>query len=351
MKAVVVHSPGDVRWQEIPDPAVPSGWVRVAVKAVGVCTSDIGRALHGSAYHYPIVLGHEIGGIVAEVGTGIDDAIVGRRVAVAPLIPCGRCEWCERGRYSMCDDYDYLGSRRDGGCAEFVIAPERNLVYLPENVSLEDAGVLEPASVTLHGLDGRVRAHDDVVILGAGNLGLFAVQQARILGAGRVFVIDLLQHRLDIAAGMGGIPIPADANNDGTQALKVATGGRLADLVVDTCGVASVQANALAMVRKGGRIVFMGLPSKDVCIPPKNFNWLVRSEIELSGSWNSFSAPFPGAAWHANVGYLASGRLTTAPIITHRFELEEAGKAYRYLDEGHQDAIKVLLLNESASIP
>jgi L-iditol 2-dehydrogenase len=321
----------------------------VAVGAVGVCTSDVGRALHGTAYHYPIILGHEIAGEVAEVGEGLDESIVGRRVAVAPLIPCGKCEWCERGRYSMCDDYDYLGSRRDGGCAEFVVAPERNLVYLPASVSIEDAGVLEPASVTLHGLDGRVRSNDDVVILGAGNLGLFAVQQARLLGAGRVFVIDIVQRRLDLAAGLGGIPILADANSDGAPALKSATGGRLADLVVDTCGVASVQASALAMARKGGRIVFMGLPSKDVCLTPENVNWLVRSEVELCGSWNSFSAPFPGAAWHANVSYLASGKLATAPIITHRFDLRQAAEAYRHLDEGRQDTIKVLLLTEPRS--
>lgn len=345
MKAVVVHSAGDIRWEEVPEPVIPPGWVRVAVKAVGVCSSDLGRALRGSAYHYPIVLGHEIGGVVAEVGEGVDRALAGRRVAVTPLIPCGRCEWCEHGRYSMCDDYDYLGSRRDGGCAETVIAPECNLIFLPESVSLEDAGVLEPASVSLHGLDKRVFANDDVVVLGAGNLGLFAVQQALILGAGRVFVLDLIKYRLDVATKLGAIPIQTDVKNDGTQALAEFTRGRRADLVVDTCGVASVQANALAMVRKGGRIVFMGLPAKDVGITPKNFNWLVRCEVEMYGSWNSYSAPYPGTAWHANVRYLASGKLTTAPIITHRFPMCEAGQAYRYLDAGHEDVIKVLLVN------
>jgi L-iditol 2-dehydrogenase len=345
MKAVVVHSAGDIRWEEVPTPEIPPGWVRVAVRAVGICTSDIGRALHGTAYHYPIVLGHEIGGVVSDVGQGVDGKLVGKRVAVSPLIPCGKCESCERGRYSMCDDYDYLGSRRDGGCAEFVIAPVQNLVFLSENVSLEDAGVLEPASVTLHGLDQRVYADDDVVILGAGNLGLFAVQQAQILGAGRVFVVDLNKYRLGIAESLGGVPIQASTEEDGTKVLMDFTHGRRADLVVDTCGVASVQANSLAMVRKGGRIVFMGLPSKNVCITPKNFNWLVRCEVELYGSWNSFSAPYPGTAWHANVRYLESGKLKTGQIITHRFPMAEAEKAYRLLDEGEENVIKVILEN------
>lgn len=346
MKAVVIRSAGEILYKEVSEPAIPDGWVKVAVKAVGVCSSDIGRALHGSAYHYPIVLGHEIGGIVSEVGSNVSKDVIGKRVAVSPLIPCGKCEWCENGRYSMCDDYDYLGSRRDGGCADFVIAPQRNLVFLPDSVSMDDAGVMEPASVTLHGLDKRIFAHDDVVILGAGNLGLFALQQARILGAGRVFVIDLMKHRLNIAKSLGGIPIFADSHNDGTKELLEHTNNRRADLVVDTCGVASVQANALAKVRKGGRIVYMGLPHKDACITPENFNWLVRSEVEIFGSWNSYSAPYPGTAWHANVDYFASGKLKSRPVITHHFRMRDAEKAYRLLDEGREDVIKVILVNE-----
>jgi L-iditol 2-dehydrogenase len=346
MKAVVIHSPGEIRWEDVPIPAIPEGWVKVAVKTVGVCSSDIGRALHGSAYHYPIVLGHEMGGVIAELGSGVEQDLLGKRVTVSPLIPCGKCEWCENGRYSMCDDYGYLGSRRDGGCAEYVIAPRRNVIVLPDTVSMDDAGVMEPASVTLHGLDKRVFANDDVVILGAGNLGLFALQQVQILGAGRVFVLDLMKHRLEIAESLGAIPIQADLLQDGSARLLEFTNGRRADLVVDTCGVAAVQANALAMVRKGGRIVFMGLPHKDVCITPKNFNWLVRCEVELYGSWNSYSSPYPGTAWHANLKYFASGTLKSAPIITHHFPMQDAEKAYRLLDEGREDVIKVILVNE-----
>ncbi len=345
MKAVVIHISGDIRWEDVPDPAIPKGWVKVAVKAVGICSSDVGRALEGSAYHYPIVLGHEIGGVVAATGAGVDVGLMGKRVAVSPLIPCRKCEWCARGRFSMCDDYDYLGSRRDGGCTEYVIAPAENLVLLPDNVTMEDAGVLEPASVTLHGLDGRVLAGDDVVILGAGNLGLFALQQARILGAGRVFMLDLVPYRLQVAEALGAIPVAATWEDDGTRKILEMTNQRRADLVVDTCGVASVQASVLAMVRKGGRIVYMGLPHQDVCITPRNFNWLVRCEVEIYGSWNSFSAPYPGSAWYANVQYMAAGLLKTDKIITHKFEMKDAEKAYRMIKEGKEPIIKALLVN------
>lgn len=347
MKAVVIHAPGDIRWEEVPDPIIPEGWAKVAVKVVGVCTSDIGRALHGTAYHYPIVLGHEIGGVVAELGVGVEKELLGKRVTVTPLIPCGKCEWCEAGRYSLCDNYDYLGSRRDGGCAEFVIAPRRNLIPLPEIVCMDDAGVIEPASVTLHGLDKRVFANEDVVILGAGNLGLFALQQAQILGAGRVFVIDLMKFRLEIAESLGAIPIQVDKKENGSNRVLEFTRGRGADLVVDTCGVAAVEANALTMVRKGGRVVYMGLPRQDVCINPKNFAWLVRGEVEMCGSWNSFSSHYPSSAWKRNLKYIASGKLKTTAIITHHFPMQEAEKVYRLLDEGREDVIKVLLVNES----
>jgi len=320
--------------------------VKVAVKAVRSCSSDISRALEGSAYHYPIVLGHEISGLVVETGPGVDVKIKGRRVAVTPLIPCGKCEWCTRGRYSMCDDYDYLGSRRDGGCAEFVNAPVQNLVMLPDSVSYEAAGVLEPASVVLHGMDRRVEAGDDVLVLGAGNLGLFAVQHAKILGAGRVFVLDLAEYRLNIAEGLGANPVLNTPGSDGIEEIMKVTKSRGVDLVVDTCGVAAIQSAAIVMARKGGRIVYIGLPKRDVSITPKLFNRLVRCEQEIFGSWNSFSAPYPGSAWTANTAYMASGQLRTEEIITHRIPMDESLNAYIMLKEGKEPMIKGVLVPE-----
>lgn len=346
MKAAVVHSPGNILWEEIPDPVVEPGWVKVKVKAVGVCSSDIGRALSGTAYHYPIVLGHEIAGAVVELGEGVDKNYLEKRVAVTPLLPCGKCEWCKRGRYSLCDHYDYLGSRRNGGCAEFVVAPAENLITLPDDFPFDSAGVLEPASVVLHGMDQKVSAGDDVLVLGAGNLGLFAVQHARILGAGRVFILDISDHRLEVASHLGAIPVKNQPGNDGIDEVLKVTEGRGMDLVVDTCGVAAIQAAAIGMARKGGKIVYIGLPNKDVILTPKLFNRLVRCEQELYGSWNSFSAPYPGSAWTANVAYMASGKLRTDEIVTHRFPFSQALEAYQMLREGKETMIKALFIAE-----
>jgi L-iditol 2-dehydrogenase len=346
MKAAVVQSPGVVEWIDIPDPDIPAGWVKIAVKVVGICSSDVGRALNGTAYHYPIILGHEISGTVVEVGEDVDQELVGKSVAVTPLIPCKECEWCSRGRYSLCDDYDYLGSRRDGACAEFTIAPAENLVILPDSVSMEAGALLEPASVSLHALMGKVNVGDDVVVLGAGSLGLFVVQLAFLLGAARVFIIDPLVYRAEVAKAFGAIPIPITAEDSGEKALRDWTSGRRADLVVDSCGVAGVQANSLSMVRKGGKIAFIGLPHADVKITPTNFNWLVRSEVELFGCWNSFSAPYPGAAWYGNLMYMQKGLLETEPIITHRFPMYQSYDAYQLIKKQREPFIKVMLINE-----
>ena len=349
MKAVVVHSPGDIRWEEVPEPDVPEGWARVEIKAIGICSSDVPRALDGAAYHYPIVLGHEMAGVVIEVGEGADPSLVGKRAAVSPLIACHRCEWCARGRYSLCNDYDYFGSRRDGGCAEFIVVPLANLVLLPDAISDEAGALLEPASVVLHGLRGKVEIGDIVAVMGVGSLGLLAVQLARILGARHILAIDPIERRLEIARELSAKPIQVTENGQEIEAIMRETDGRGADLVVVATGASTAQTRSLRLARKGGRVVYLGLPHEDVVIPPSVFGRLVREELKLSGSWNSFSAPYPGIEWRANIAYMASGRLNTNSLITHRMPLEDAESAYRLIKSDAGSVVKVILTRDPRS--
>jgi L-iditol 2-dehydrogenase len=182
-----------------------------------------------------------------------------------------------------------------------------------------------------------------VAVVGAGSLGLFAVQLARILGAGRVFALDLSAHRLEVAAGLGAIPVQAGDEHESLAAVLGATGGRGVDLVVEASGAASAQAQALRLARKGGRVVFLGLPHREVLLPPAVFARLVRGEIGLAGPWNSYSAPFPGVEWHANVAYMASGQLRTELLVSRRVALREAGSAYRLVANQAVSVIKVVL--------
>ena len=150
MKAYVLHGVNDLRYEEI-DKVIPrAGWVSVKVKAAGICSSDIPRIYTKGTYHFPTICGHEFCGVVDSVGDEKDSGWVGKPVGIFPLIPCRECEQCKKGSYETCANYDYVGSRRDGGFAEYVEVPVWNLIELDPAISYTDAAMLEPLSVALH---------------------------------------------------------------------------------------------------------------------------------------------------------------------------------------------------------
>ena len=151
MRAYELHGVNDLRREDIEKPEIPSGWVLVQVKASGICSSDIPRIFTNGTYHFPTIPGHEFSGVVAAYGEGVPEERVGKRVGIFPLIPCRTCPQCRQKKYEMCEHYDYLGSRRDGGFAEYVAVPDWNLMELPENVSFREAAMLEA---------GRYRSSD-----------------------------------------------------------------------------------------------------------------------------------------------------------------------------------------------
>jgi L-iditol 2-dehydrogenase len=342
MKAVVVHGPGDIRCENLPTPSPGPGEALISMKAAGICSSDVPRAFGDAAYFYPIVMGHELAGKVEEVGTEVNGTHVGERVAVAPLLPCWQCEWCQQGRYSLCDDYNYLGSRTQGGYAEYVSVPVRNLVPLPPEVDYEAGATLEPTAVVLHGLGiAGLTPGDDVAVVGTGTLGLLAIQVAKIVGAGRVFATDLVKARLETAESLGSQAFLA---GEAVARTAATTQGRGVDLVVETAGTAKAQELCLDLVRKGGRVLFLGTPEGGVKLSRSAMQRLVREELTIYGSWNSYSAPFPGYEWHASLAYMAQGQLKTEPLVTHRFRLQEAKEAFLMMQEGRELFNKVIFV-------
>ena len=173
MKALVLHDVGKISVEEVNKPFPKAGEVLLKVMACGICGSDIPRAYKDGAHAMPLIIGHEFAGVVEECGESVDKSWMGKRVGVFPLIPCKECECCKNNKYEMCKDYSYLGSRRDGGFAEYVTVPEWNLIELPERVSFEQAAMLEPMAVAVHAIR-RVRptSEDSVVIMGLGTIGL-----------------------------------------------------------------------------------------------------------------------------------------------------------------------------------
>ena len=204
MKAAVVVANEDVQYQEIEEPQAKPGWVKIKVKASGICGSDVPRVLNHGVHFYPIVLGHEFSGDVVEVGEGVTKVKVGDRVSGAPLLPCMKCDDCQNGNFSLCKHYSFIGSRQQGSNANYVVIPEQNAIPFDPSISYEQGAMFEPSTVALHGLlQNDYQGGRCVAILGCGTIGIFTMQWAKIFGSKKVVVFDISEERLDLAMRMG----------------------------------------------------------------------------------------------------------------------------------------------------
>lgn len=341
MKAAVLHAVGDLRVEEIPTPRPGPGEVLVRVRSCGVCGSDVPRVFSKGTYSFPTVCGHEFAGTV-ESGEGFAP---GTPVTVFPLLWCGRCAECERGEYARCHDYGYLGSRSDGGFAEYVVAPARNCLPLPQGVSLEEGAMTEPAAVALHAVKrAGLRAGETVAVFGAGPIGLLVAQWARALGAARVLVFDIAPANLDLARTLGFSEVFDSRAGDPQKAVEAATAGRGADVAVEAAGVPATFTAAVAAAAAGGRVVMLGNPSGDVTLPAALISRMMRRELALVGTWNSsFSASGLPDDWRTVLAAVAAGTVRLKPLITHRFGLAGTLDGLRVMKDRREFVAKVLI--------
>ncbi|MEW6354931.1 MAG: galactitol-1-phosphate 5-dehydrogenase [Planctomycetota bacterium] len=328
MKALVLHAPGQVRIDDVAKPVPGPTDVLVHVRACGVCGSDLAREA-GAAHHFPIILGHEFAGEVTEVGSEVERWAAGARVVAVPLLPCFACANCRAGLYALCADYSFIGSRRDGGMAEFCIAPERNLFPLPDKLGFAEGVLFEPATVTLHGLlmlpkPGRYRT---VVVLGVGTIGAFGIQWARSLGASKIIAADIRDDALALASAVGAATTINSAKENVVEIVMRDTDGG-ADLVIETAGVPASQTVAWELARPRGHVLQVGTATRPVDFPPEVFEKLLRRELTVHGSWMSYSIPFPGREWTMTAEAFVSGRLIWEPVISHRLLLGESVQAF-----------------------
>lgn len=334
MQALVLHAVGDARCEWIPMPEPGAGQVRVRVGFCGVCGSDIPRVFVKGTYHFPTVCGHEFAGTVESCGPGVEGFAPGDRVAVFPLIWCGKCPACEQGQYVQCYDYDYLGSRSDGGFAEYVVAPQANLLKVPEGVSLEEAAMTEPAAVALHAVrrGQGTTVGETVAVFGAGPIGLMVAQWERALGASQVVLFDIIPEKLAMARAMG-----FDLSFDSRQVDPVArveslTHGQGADVCIEAAGCPPTTLQALKAAGRGGRVVLLGNPSAEVTLPMGLLSQLMRREVDLFGTWNSeYSHTGNHNDWSDVLSALAGKRIDLKPLVTHRVRLVDAFDALKMM--------------------
>jgi len=348
MKAAVVCANEDVRYMDYEEPQVSAGTVKIRVKASGICGSDIPRVLHHGVHFYPIVLGHEFSGEVVEVGEGVTKVKVGDKVTAAPLLPCLTCDDCQNGNYSLCKHYSFIGSRQQGSNADYVVVPERNAVPFDKSISYEQGAMFEPSTVALHGLmQNDYQGGEYVAVLGCGTIGIFTMQWAKIFGAKKVVAFDISDERLALAKRMGADEVINTTKEDYMEVAKAITAGKGYGYVFETAGQVATMHMAFEVAGNKSHVCFIGTPHVDLTFTPKMWENMNRKEFKLTGSWMSYSAPFPGKEWELTAHYFATGQLKYDPeFVYKKIQMSQAQEAFQMFKTPGLVKGRILLVNE-----
>lgn len=369
MKAWVLQGIDSLVLKEVPVPALGSGEVLVAVRAAGICGSDIPRIYRTGAHRHPLIPGHEFSGEVVELGENVDRSWLGKSVGVFPLIPCRSCEPCRRKQYEMCRNYDYLGSRRDGGFAEYVAVPVWNLLTLPQSVSYEEAAMLEPMAVAVHamrrmlsesdiwisengkrvGFAGEAEAEKkagniSVAVCGLGTIGLLLLMFLKEAGVREVYAVGNKDFQKEMAEKLGVTEeFYCDSRRqDQHQWLMERTGGRGVDQYYECVGKSETYELAVDGTAPAGRVVLVGNPYSDMMLKKEVYWKILRNQLTILGTWNSSFTQEAGDDWHYVLERLAQGRIAPAGMISHRFALAELRKGLELMRDKREDYVKVM---------
>lgn len=328
MKAIVKISneAGAYEVRSIEQPALQEGMVLVQVRATGLCYTDMsilnGQYKGRKPVPVPLVMGHEGAGVVADVGQRVKPIAPGTRVGFEALSGCGKCYNCRNGNKNMCTDWDHLGITYDGTFAEYVLVPEELVHPLPDNVDLADAALLEPLSLVVRSVEHlQPVVGESAVIVGPGSVGLLHLQALKAAGVSKLIVVglDIDKHRFQIAQKLGATHIVNASNEDPVDAVKEATGGRGADIVVETASSPKVWEFLLDLAAAKGRVSTFGL------YPESKFKPLtvLRNGLTIYGDVAFVQRHFMRA-----ISWLESGKVSGQALVTKRFRFEQAQEAF-----------------------
>jgi len=345
MKAVVLENKGVMTHQNVPTPTPSPGQVILTMKAASICGSDISRFVKGHRM-YPLILGHEAAGVITAVGNDVRDDLLGKHAAVIPLVPCFHCEECQRGYFSACHNYSFIGSRRNGGFAEYVEIPARNALILPDDLSFEAAALIEPSTVARHLLDlGEFRAGQTAMVFGVGSIGLMLVQWLRILGAGLILCSDVIDDNLNAASKLGAHHVFNPTKMDVKAEVNRLTGEGV-DLSIEAAGAPQALAQTIQVTRPRGTVVCGGNQPLDASLPMSFIEDLMRKELRLVGGFMSYSAPFPGHEWTDTIAAIQEGSLDMNAMISHHYPLTAAPEVFAQIAARQLHHQKIILLPE-----
>jgi len=363
MKAYVLHGINDLRFEDVPVPVPGKGEALVEVQAAGICGSDIPRIYKTGAHTHPLIPGHEFSGVVRAVGEGVDsERYLGRHVGIFPLIPCRKCEPCQKHLYEMCRNYSYLGSRQDGGFAEYCVVPVWNLIVLPAEVSFIKAAMMEPMAVAVHAMrgiglgteNGAERWSDAgmiaaerkqdmrIGVFGLGTIGLLLTMFLREAGYENVYVFGNKEAQKRRAYGLGVTCFCDTRKENPDHWIDAETNGNGLDVFFDCIGKNEVVEFGINHAAPAGRLMMVGNPYGDVSLSKDTYWKILRHELTVRGTWNSGYTADAVDDWHYVLTRLVNGTIHPEQFITHCFALPDLVHGFELMRDKTEDYVKIM---------
>lgn len=341
MKVAVMLGIGKMGFEERDIPKTKDDEVLVKLEYVGICGSDLHYYETGAIGDYvvnpPFVLGHEPGGTVVEVGKNVKHLKVGDRVALEPGKTCGHCEFCKTGRYNLCPDVVFFATPPVDGVFQEYVAHEADLCFkLPDNVSTLEGALIEPLAVGFHAaIQGDAHLGQRAVVMGAGCIGLVSMMALKARGVSEVYVVDIMEKRLDKALELGATGVINGAKEDVLERVKELTDGSGMDLVIETAGTEITTRQAIHMAKKGSNIVLVGYSKSGEMTLPMSL--VLDKELTFKTVFR-YRHIYPMA-----IDAVAAGKVNLKGIVTDVFGLDEAQKAMDYSVNNKADIVKAVI--------
>lgn len=328
IKSAVLEGNKNIVIKNLPSEEILSDECEVTIDTAGLCSSDIARGCIEGAYFYPLVMGHELSGTITKVGDNdTDNLVIGDRVSIFPLLPCFKCSSCKNKLYALCSDYDYYGSRRNGGFTQKLNVKKWNLLKLPDGVSLEDGALTEPTAVALHAIKKLEIDPDDSVklaLIGAGFLGLIAVQLInKFYPKCEITLIDRNRFKLVIGQKFDALPQKIDGKESWEK--FIVDNENKFDRVIEFAGAAETFSGAIHIASPSARVIWAGNISDDLTLSKSQVSSILRKEITIIGTWNSIYKGLNVCDWTESLELISKG-LKPSELVSLRIGLDEIGQ-------------------------
>lgn len=335
-RRTVLREPGKVEIERIEKRPPNEGEALIKVSASAICGSDmhIFRGKHPYV-KLPVTIGHELSGVVEAVGDGVKDVKVGDRVCVEPLVACGHCHYCLRGRYDYCEHLQLKYRADNSAFADYYYADERWIHKLPDEISFEEGALMEPFACTIHAaMKAHIQLCDSVCVMGDGPIALLLAQLSRVCGATHVYVLGLIERNLELARKFGCIPLKSCQGS--IDEILRQTGGRGVDVTFEAVGVPATFEQTMQITRKGGRAVIFGIFEDE--FSSKSLVDAMVKEVEVVGT-SSYCWDF-----QRGIDLVKTGRVDLKSLVTHRFPLDEVQKAMDLKKNSDLPPLKTILI-------